>query len=91
MQILSRTGPSVNPWGTPLITGLQPFLAPLITRPRAQAFSQASTHLSLPIQTLRQQLLCEDLTGGSVKGLLETQADDARSSPTVCQGSCLIT
>jgi len=47
MKMLNRTGPGIDPWGTPLVTGLQPDFMLLITMLWAQPFSQFSVHLAV--------------------------------------------
>jgi len=50
IKILKRTGPSTNPWGTPLVTGHQLDLTPFITTlwvwPFSQFFTQQRVYLS---------------------------------------------
>jgi len=44
-MVLNRTGPSIDPWGTPLVTGLQLDFMLLITSLRARPFSHFLVHL----------------------------------------------
>ncbi|KAM9656645.1 uncharacterized protein ACIBXB_008917 isoform 1-T1 [Morphnus guianensis] len=52
IKILNRTGPSTEPWGTPLVTSRQldltPFTTTLWARPSSQFFIQQRVHLSKP-------------------------------------------
>ncbi|KAK4828824.1 hypothetical protein QYF61_000881 [Mycteria americana] len=52
----------------------------------AEPFSQFSTHLCLLIQPMCQQLLYEDLTQDSVKGLPEVQVHNIHCSSLIYQG-----
>ncbi|KAK4806792.1 hypothetical protein QYF61_005588 [Mycteria americana] len=47
MKMLNRTGPSIDPWATPLVTGIQLDFVPLIATLWAQPFSQFSIHLTV--------------------------------------------
>ena len=89
MKKLSRTGPSIGPWGTPLVTDLQLHFVPLITTLWAWSFSQFSTHLTVCLSS-PYQLLYEDLLGDSVKGPAEVQVDNIHCSPLVYQASHFI-
>lgn len=44
--MLNRTGPSIDSWGTSLVTGLLLDLVPLTTTLWIQPFRQFSTHLN---------------------------------------------
>ena len=68
MEMLSRTGPSIDPWGTLVVTGLQLDFVPLITTLWAWPFRQFSNppHC-LHVQPVHQQLLYEDVMGDCVK------------------------
>ena len=52
VKILNRTGPSTDPWGTPLVTGRQldltPFATTLWAQPSSQFLTQPRVHLSKP-------------------------------------------
>jgi len=52
IKILNRTGPSTNPWGTPLVTGhhldVTPFTTDLWAWPSSQFFTQQRVYLSKP-------------------------------------------
>ncbi|KAK4818658.1 hypothetical protein QYF61_017266 [Mycteria americana] len=52
IKMLNRTGPSTEPWGTPLVTGRQvdltPFTTTLWAQPCSQFFTQQRVHLSKP-------------------------------------------
>ncbi|KAF1629452.1 Serine/threonine-protein phosphatase 4 regulatory subunit 4, partial [Eudyptes filholi] len=52
IKILNRTGPSTEPWGTPLVTSRQldltPFTTTLWARPSRQFFTHRRVHLSKP-------------------------------------------
>ncbi|XP_048782344.1 uncharacterized protein LOC125684319 isoform X1 [Lagopus muta] len=47
MKMLNKSGPSTDPWGTPLVTGLQPDSALPTTTLCALPVSQFSTHLTV--------------------------------------------
>ena len=46
MKKLNKTGPSTDPWGTPLVTSLQPDSAPLMPTLWVLPFSQFSIHFT---------------------------------------------
>jgi len=52
IKILNETGPSTDPWGTPLVTGHQLDLTAFVTilwaQPSSQFFTQQITYLSKP-------------------------------------------
>jgi len=68
--MLNRTGPSIDPWGTPLVTGLQlhasdhyppgPSIQPVYNPPHC-----------LLIQPTLHQLVYEDLMGDRAESLTE--------------------
>lgn len=62
MKRLNSTGPSTDPWGSPLVTGLQLDFVPWITTLQAQPFSQFSVPL-----TATYQFTCEDIMGALLK------------------------
>ena len=47
MKMLNRIGPSIKPWGTPQVTGLQWDFVPLITTLWTRLFSHFSVHLTV--------------------------------------------
>ncbi|KAK4817105.1 hypothetical protein QYF61_027968 [Mycteria americana] len=51
MKMFNRTEPSIDPWGTRVVTGLQLEFVPLITSLWDLLFSQFSIHLTYLIQT----------------------------------------
>ncbi|XP_064323789.1 uncharacterized protein LOC135316058 [Phalacrocorax carbo] len=48
MNMLNRTGPSTDPWGTPPVTGLQPDSARLIMTLGVLILSEFCVHLTVP-------------------------------------------
>lgn len=73
MKILNRTGPTIEPWGTQLVTGLQLDFMLLITTLWDYLFNQYSIH---PIVQLRlHQLFHEDIVRTSSKNLADVEVD----------------
>ncbi|GAB0181629.1 hypothetical protein GRJ2_000628200 [Grus japonensis] len=87
MKILNRTGPSIDPWTTPLVTGLQLDFVPLITTLWAWPFSRFSIHLIVCLSSPYINKFYEDLIGNSIKGLTEMQVDNIHCSPLIYQAS----
>lgn len=75
MKILNRTGPSIHPWSTLLVTkGLQLHFTPLIATLSSPAVQPVfDPPLWLHIQLVFQQLLCWGVVGDSVKGPAESK------------------
>jgi len=70
IKILKRTGPSTDPWGTPLMISHQLDLTLFTTTLWAQLTSHFQAK-SAPVQATGCQLLQENTVGGTVKGLAE--------------------
>lgn len=79
-QRLDRTRPSIDLWSTLLVLGLQAAIVELMA-PSGPCHSV----FCLLIQPIHWQLLCEDLMGGSFRGLTKIQGGDVHCSPLFCQ------
>jgi len=76
IKILNRTGPSTNPWGTPLVTGRQldltPFTTTLWARPSSQFLTQSRVYLSKPrTASLCRRILWETVSKALLTRLLQ--------------------
>ncbi|KAK4831590.1 hypothetical protein QYF61_018350 [Mycteria americana] len=92
MKMLNRMRPNIDPWATPLVTGLQLDFMPLTTTLWAWPFSQFSVHLTIASSSpYFHWLLYKDLMGDSVKGLTEVRVDNVHCSPLIYQASHFIT
>ena len=64
LKKLNKTGPSTDPWGTPLVTGLQLDSARLMTALWVLLFSQFSIHLKKKISSWLLTCFLAQLTHG---------------------------
>ena len=92
MSKLNKTGPSTDPWGTPLVTSLQLDSAPLMTTPLSSALQPVLKPPHWPlIQPTFPELPYEDVMGDSVKSLAVVKVDNIQCSPLIYPASPAIT
>lgn len=87
-KVLNRIGQSINPWSTPLITGLQLDFDPLTTTLWGPVIQpDFNPPPCLLIQPILLQLLYDKLVGHSVESLTEVKAGNMHCSTGPCQAS----
>ncbi|KAJ7413852.1 hypothetical protein WISP_87945 [Willisornis vidua] len=91
IKMLNRTGPTTDPWGTPLVTGLQLDAALFTNTLWAKPSSHLLTQQRLCLTKLWDcQLFQEHVMGGGVKGFDEVQVDYIHSLPDFHQAGHLV-
>lgn len=80
MKMLNGIGPSIDPWDTPLVTGIPLVFVPLITSLWAHLFSQFSIHLQNSINKvlLPGRLCCQTPSADELDGFHWRPANNHR-------------